>query len=57
MKSTLTGEHALNGSGTFAMNSSEAKSKFKIGLARINQELWLVLSLFVIVTCPQFRFT
>ncbi len=32
---------------------SEPKSKFKTGLSRINQELWLVLSLFVIAGLVQ----
>jgi hypothetical protein len=31
-----------------AGGAAKPKSKFEIGLARINQELWLVLSLFVI---------
>ena len=30
------------------MSSADSESKFKISLARINQELWLVLSLFII---------
>lgn len=34
--------------GMLAGNTPVSKSKFKAGLARINQELWLVLSLFVI---------
>jgi putative nucleotidyltransferase with HDIG domain len=44
MKSTLTNERVL---GKGAM-STDLKSKFKVGIATINQELWLVLSLFVI---------
>ena len=48
MKSTLTGEHTFGGRESSAMDPSDAKSNFKVGLARINQELWLVLSLFVI---------
>ena len=31
-----------------AGEAAEPKSKFKTGLARISQEVWLVLSLFVI---------
>jgi putative nucleotidyltransferase with HDIG domain len=48
MKSTLTNERALGSRGSLAGKSPDAKSKFKVGLATINQELWLVLSLFVI---------
>src|SRR5271170_5868124 len=40
--SIVANEHLLAG------GAAESKSKFKTGLARINQELWLVLSLFVI---------
>ncbi len=50
MKSTLTHE-GVGLMGTrqhLAADAAGAKSKFKSGLARINQELWLVLSLFVI---------
>src|ERR1700732_3751418 len=48
MRSTLINERVLGGRGSLAGNVPDAKSKFKVGLARINQELWLVLSLFVI---------
>ncbi|MGB6800839.1 MAG: hypothetical protein WBE31_01125 [Candidatus Sulfotelmatobacter sp.] len=48
MKSTLTNERVLGSRGSLAGDASDSKSKFKVGLARINQELWLVLSLFVI---------
>lgn len=48
MKSTLAHEPALARAGHVPGNITDLKSKFKIGLARINQELWLVLSLFVI---------
>jgi HD-GYP domain-containing protein (c-di-GMP phosphodiesterase class II) len=41
-KSMLANDH--RGAG----DAANSKSKFKTGLARINQELWLVLSLFVI---------
>ena len=44
MKSMSTVANA----GMLAGNTAISKSKFKAGLARINQELWLVLSLFVI---------
>ena len=48
MKSTLTNERVLGSRGSLAGDAPDSKSKFKVGLARINQELWLVLSLFVI---------
>lgn len=48
MKSSLTYERALGSRGSLAADGRDSKSKFKVGLARINQELWLVLSLFVI---------
>ncbi|HWY20793.1 MAG TPA: HD-GYP domain-containing protein [Candidatus Acidoferrum sp.] len=48
MRSTLINERVLGGRGSLAGNVPDAESKFKVGLARINQELWLVLSLFVI---------
>jgi hypothetical protein len=46
MKSTSAfgNERTLGGVG----EAADPKSKFKTGLARINQELWLVQSLFVI---------
>jgi len=48
MKSTLTTELPLGLPGGLVVNKTEAKSKFKVGLVTINQELWLVLSLFVL---------
>jgi putative nucleotidyltransferase with HDIG domain len=48
MKSTLTNERILGTRATLAGDAPEIKSKFKTGLATINQELWLVLSLFII---------
>src|SRR5580658_2943436 len=48
MKSTLINERVLGGRGSLAGNASDSKSGFQTGLATINQELWLVLSLFVI---------
>jgi putative nucleotidyltransferase with HDIG domain len=48
MKSTLINERVLGKRGSLAGDAPDFKSKFKVGLARINQELWLVLSLFVI---------
>jgi len=48
MKSSLTYERVFGGRGSHAGVAPNSKSKFKVGLARINQELWLVLSLFVI---------
>ncbi len=48
MKSTLINERVLGSRGSLAGDDPDAKPKFKTGLARINQELWLVLSLFVI---------
>ena len=48
MRSTLINERVLGRRGSLAGNDPDAKSRFKVGLARINQELWLVLSLFVI---------
>jgi putative nucleotidyltransferase with HDIG domain len=47
MKSTLINERVL-GTHALAKDAPDSKSTFKVGLARINQELWLVLSLFVI---------
>ena len=38
----------LGSPGALAEEAGESKPKFKTGLAKINQELWLVLSLFVI---------
>src|ERR1700685_3621576 len=48
MKSTLTNERVLGSRGSLAGDPPDSKSEFKVGLSRINQELWLVLSLFVI---------
>ena len=49
MKSTtLTNQRRLGRPGALAEEDAGATSKFKTGLAKINQELWLVLSLFVI---------
>jgi putative nucleotidyltransferase with HDIG domain len=48
MKSTLTNERVLGMRAPFAGDVPDIKSRFKVALARINQELWLVLSLFVI---------
>lgn len=48
MKSTLINERVLGRSSSVAGSSGEVESKFKLAVARINQELWLVLSLFVI---------
>ena len=50
MKSTslLANERALGNPGTVPGEGTDSISKFKTGLSRINQELWLVLSLFVI---------
>jgi putative nucleotidyltransferase with HDIG domain len=48
MKSTLINERILSTRGSLSGDAPDSKSKFKVGLAKINQELWLVLSLFVI---------
>jgi hypothetical protein len=48
MKSTLTNERVLGSRGSLAGDAPDSKSRFQVGLATINQELWLVLSLFVI---------
>ena len=48
MKSTFRNERILGTRASLAGDASDIKSKFKGALARINQELWLVLSLFVI---------
>jgi putative nucleotidyltransferase with HDIG domain len=48
MKSTLINERLLGHRGKLAGDAADSKSRFKVGLAKINQELWLVLSLFVI---------
>lgn len=48
MKSTFTNERILGTRTPLAGDAPEIRSKFKIGVATINQELWLVLSLFVI---------
>src|ERR1700683_4096980 len=47
MKSTLTNDRVLGMRAPFAGDVPDIKSRFKVALARINQELWLVLSLFV----------
>ena len=47
MKPTSPNGHAL-GMPSSAGDTSSEESKFKLALARINQELWLVLSLFII---------
>lgn len=46
--STLANERMLGSSGILAGEAAASKPKFTTGLAKINQELWLVLSLFVI---------
>jgi hypothetical protein len=48
MKSTLINERVLGSRGSLAGDAPDSKSRFQVGLATINQELWLVLSLFVI---------
>src|ERR1700728_3845264 len=48
MKSTLANERVLGNRGSLAGDTLDSKSRFQVGLATINQELWLVLSLFVI---------
>src|SRR5580693_6860527 len=48
MKSTLINERILSARGSLSGDAPDSKSKFRVGLAKINQELWLVLSLFVI---------
>jgi putative nucleotidyltransferase with HDIG domain len=48
MKSTLINERVLGRRVSLASDASDSKSRFKVALASINQELWLVLSLFVI---------
>lgn len=48
MRTALAGERVLAGGASLAEDAPGSKSKFKIALAKINQELWLVLSLFVI---------
>lgn len=48
MKSTLIDSQTPVARGSGTGRTTNFKSNFKIGLARINQELWLVLSLFVI---------
>jgi len=48
MKSTFKNERILGTRATLAGDAPQTKSKFKSSLATINQELWLVLSLFVI---------
>ncbi len=48
MKSALLYERAFGRRESLAENASDVQSNFKGGLVRINQELWLVLSLFVI---------
>lgn len=48
MKSTLIHEAVHRTPSGIAGSSPDTESKFKLALARINQELWLVLSLFII---------
>jgi putative nucleotidyltransferase with HDIG domain len=48
MKSTFANERILGTRPPVAGDPQELKSKFKSSLVTINQELWLVLSLFVI---------
>ena len=48
MKSALIDERVLVNRGSLALDKPGGKSKFKVALATINQELWLVLSLFVV---------
>src|SRR6202790_976004 len=48
MKSSLLFEPALGDRGNLVGNAPVSRSKFKVGLAGINQELWLVFSLFLI---------
>jgi putative nucleotidyltransferase with HDIG domain len=48
MKSTLINERVLGRSSTTAGSAADVGSKFKVALSQINQELWLVLSLFII---------
>jgi putative nucleotidyltransferase with HDIG domain len=48
MKSILMNQRVLGSPAGFARDASDSKSKFSGALTRINQELWLVLSLFVI---------
>src|ERR1700689_483645 len=48
MKSTFRNERILGKRASLAGDASDIKSKFKGALARINQELWLGFSLFVI---------
>ena len=48
MKSALIYERAFGRRESVAELASDVQSNFKGGLVRINQELWLVLSLFVI---------
>jgi hypothetical protein len=44
MKSPFTNERILGTCPTLAGDAPDIKSKFKIGLVTINQELWLVLA-------------
>ena len=48
MKSSLVYERAFGRRGEVAGSGSDGDSNFKFSLARVNQELWLVLSLFII---------
>jgi len=48
MKSSLVYERAFGRRGEVAGSGSDGDSNFKFNLARVNQELWLVLSLFII---------
>lgn len=48
MKSSLVYERAFGRRREVAGSGSDSDSTFKFSLARVNQELWLVLSLFII---------
>jgi putative nucleotidyltransferase with HDIG domain len=48
MKTSLVYERAFGRGREVGGGSSDAKSNFKLRLAQVNQELWLVLSLFII---------
>jgi putative nucleotidyltransferase with HDIG domain len=47
MKSSLVYEQAFGGRASVA-SGSQLRSNFKVRLAQVNQELWLVLSMFII---------
>jgi putative nucleotidyltransferase with HDIG domain len=48
VKSSIVYERAFGRRGEVASSGSNGDSNFKFNLARVNQELWLVLSLFII---------